>query len=153
MTGSIGIGEDGWSLRIASSLMEEILRHGARRLPLESGGLLVGRVTGFACSATAFYALENTLFSPSRFLAGAAQTVRMVMRAAERGEAVVATVHTHPAADTLPSVRDMAEAFGYDSCLHMIVSYAGPAPRAALYHYAAPGSGCAGFQACTLKVV
>jgi proteasome lid subunit RPN8/RPN11 len=143
---------DGQSLRMEASLLREILQYGARRLPHESGGLLLGRVMGNTHLATAFHGLENTLWSPARFLAGAAQTVRVVVRAAGRGEQVVATVHTHPDAGTLPSARDMSEAFGYASCLHMIVSYAGSAPHAAVYQYEMPGSGRTGFQACKLAV-
>ena len=113
----------GAGLYISSALLLRVETYANRRLPLESGGLLTGRRVGDAVLATAFAGLANVLLAADRFGAGGAETVQAVMQAALRAEVVVATMHSHPGENGLPSARDLRAAYGYASCLHAIVSY------------------------------
>lgn len=110
-------------LLVPRAILSEIERHVSGELPLESGGMLLGEAAGTDRIAREFAPLHSTAHSCGRYEAAADECVAAVYRAAGRAQVVVATVHSHPFGEAVPSETDLLEAFGYLSCWHVIVSF------------------------------
>ncbi len=113
------------SLLLERDMAEEMLQYAVERLPYEAGGLIAGHRAGDGTQcASRFIALESAFLSETRYTARASLAVRAVFATEQRGECVIATVHSHPQGDGLPSERDIREAFGYTDLLHIIIHFA-----------------------------
>lgn len=101
------------------SIRSNLIQYMHDVLPYEGGGVLLGTVQHGSTLVDAtfcahrFFALPNTVQSPTRFLADPKRTVAAVIAACYGGETIIATVHSHPDANAIPSYRDLEEAFDY----------------------------------------
>ncbi len=111
-------------LLVPRGVLAEIGRHVTGQLPMESGGILLGRTVGRDRAALEFAALPSVAHACDRYQAAAGECVAAVYRAARTAQDIVATVHSHPSGEGAPSATDLLEAFGYRSCWHVIVSFA-----------------------------
>lgn len=122
-------------LIVPREILWAIERHAVRQLPFESGGILLGRVSGVDRLVVEFTALRSAEPSARHYLAIASECVQAVYRARSAMLEVVATVHSHPGADCTPSATDLLEAYGYDCCWHLIVGFAACAAEFQAYQY------------------
>ena len=111
-------------LLVPRGVLAEIGGYVTGQLPMESGGILLGHTVGGDRVALEFAALHSAARARNRYQAAAAESVAAVYRAARTAQDIVATVHSHPIGEGLPSPTDLLEAFGYRSCWHVIVSFA-----------------------------
>lgn len=111
-------------LILGDDLVGEMLQYATERMPYESGGLIIGqRAEDGTQNASRFVALESAFLSETRYTARASLAVRAVFAAEQRGEQLIATVHSHPRGDGLPSMQDVQEAFGYTNFRHVIIHF------------------------------
>lgn len=110
-------------LLVPRCVLAEIARHVTGELPMESGGILLGHTVGRDRAVLEFAALHSVAHARNRYQAAAGESVAAVYRAVRKAQDVVATVHSHPIGECVPSATDLLEAFGYRSCWHVIVSF------------------------------
>ncbi len=122
-------------LVVPRAVLAAIEDHVVRHLPMESGGILLGRASGADRVAEEFAPLDSAAPSERQYLADAAKCVREVYRAHRASLVIVATVHSHPAGNTRPSLHDLQSAFGYDCCWHLIAGFSGDAVTFGVYRY------------------
>jgi [CysO sulfur-carrier protein]-S-L-cysteine hydrolase len=91
-------------MRIAKSLIEEIVAHAREDLPNECCGMVGGKDG----EATSVYRARNEFESPLRFGVDPADLYRIVQKEIpQRGEELVAIYHSHTASPAYPSQTDV----------------------------------------------
>ena len=109
------------AVRIAQSVIHEMLAHARAAAPNECCGLLIGDRRRVERSARA----TNLQASPTRYLIDPADHFAAIREARSAGRRVVGAYHSHPAGMPVPSQADVAEASGGPDFLYVIVSLAG----------------------------
>jgi proteasome lid subunit RPN8/RPN11 len=106
------------ALRLPRHLVNQLLHHAQSSPDAEVCGL-VGAKQGLPASC---YPVKNIAVEPShRYLLDPEQHVAALRRMQERGEALFAIFHSHPAAPAEPSATDL-ELAAYPDALYLIVS-------------------------------
>jgi proteasome lid subunit RPN8/RPN11 len=90
-------------VRIARSLLDEIVEHAVRDTPNECCGIVAFR----AGAATAVHAMENVAASPFRFEIDGLTLMRLSDSMEEGGEELGAIYHSHTRSAPYPSQTDM----------------------------------------------
>lgn len=106
------------TLHLPRALVNQLLQH-AQRTPDEEICGLIGALGGEACH---YYPIANV--SPDRthrYEMNPAQQIEAMRTMRERGETLLAIVHSHPTAPAIPSDLDRSQA-NYPDCAHLIVS-------------------------------
>jgi proteasome lid subunit RPN8/RPN11 len=109
-------------VRIASSLLEEIVQHARADAPDECCGMF--GIDGDAIVAV--YATENILHSPQRFEIDGRDVMRITDEVADRGMAL-GLYHSHTKSRAYPSQTDVNFAELWPGVLWLIVSLEDPA--------------------------
>lgn len=110
-------------LRVAASVLEEMVAVARAGLPNEACGLAAG------CDGvvTRAYPLTNTAASPERYEVDPYEQLKAYESMAEEGLDAMVVFHSHPATPARPSVTDIAEAFDAEAA-YVIVSLASHEP-------------------------
>lgn len=106
-------------MRIARSLIDEIVAHARDDLPNECCGM-VGGADG---EARTVYRAENAEGSPLRYSIDAGEQFRLMREIEEAGEGLVAIYHSHTKSAAYPSQTDVNLA-GWPDAVYVIVSLA-----------------------------
>jgi [CysO sulfur-carrier protein]-S-L-cysteine hydrolase len=106
-------------MRIAQSLIEEMVAHAREDLPNECCGL----IGGGAGEARALYRARNAFASPFSYRVDPADQYRIIEKEMrEGGEELVAIYHSHTKSAAYPSQTDLNEAVSWPEQLYLIVS-------------------------------
>lgn len=108
-------------MRIAQSLVEEIVAQAREELPNECCGM-VGGADGTAATV---YRATNAEASPFRYSIDAKEQFRLMKAIEEGGEELVAIYHSHTKSAAYPSQTDVNLA-GWPDAVYLIVSLADP---------------------------
>jgi proteasome lid subunit RPN8/RPN11 len=109
-------------MRIARSLLEEIVAHAREDLPNECCGM-VGGADG---EARTVYRAENAEASPLRYSIDAKEQFRLMRAIEDAGEELVGIYHSHTKSPAFPSQTDVNLA-GWPDAVYLIASLADPA--------------------------
>jgi proteasome lid subunit RPN8/RPN11 len=90
-------------VKIARSLLDEIVEHAVRDAPNECCGLVAAR-TG---AATSVHATENLAASPFRFEIDGMELMRLIDRFEDGGDDLGAIYHSHTRSAPFPSQTDV----------------------------------------------
>lgn len=115
------------SLRLASSLRDEIMVHLIREAPNEGVGLLAIDRRASEATAVAFFPGENIDASPTRYTMHPRDVVAALDTISARGWELGAIVHSHLKGPATPSRTDIGEAY-YPDTVMLIVSLASLPP-------------------------
>jgi len=116
------------AIRIAATVLDDMVAHARAMAPAECCGLLAGRGDAVAEAIRT----RNIAAHPSRFLIDPADHIAERRAARERGLDVVGFYHSHVRAGAAPSARDRDEA-AYPNHLHAIVGLAADPPEVRLF--------------------
>jgi proteasome lid subunit RPN8/RPN11 len=108
-------------MRIAQSLIDEIVAHARADLPNECCGM-IGGTDG---EARTVYRAENAEHSPLRYSIDAGDQFRLMREIEDAGEDLVAIYHSHTKSAAYPSQTDVNLA-GWPDAVYLIVSLADP---------------------------
>jgi proteasome lid subunit RPN8/RPN11 len=108
-------------MRIARSLVDEIVVHAREGLPNECCGM-VGGADG---EARTVYRAENAEASPLRYSIDAAEQFRLMQTIEAAGEELVGIYHSHTKSPAYPSQTDVNLA-GWPDAVYLIASLADP---------------------------
>jgi proteasome lid subunit RPN8/RPN11 len=108
-------------MRIAQSLIDEIVAHARRDLPNECCGM-VGGADG---EARTLYRAENAEASPLRYSIDAREQFRLMREIEAADEELVAIYHSHTRSPAYPSQTDVNLA-GWPDAVYLIASLADP---------------------------
>jgi proteasome lid subunit RPN8/RPN11 len=108
-------------MRIAKSLIDEILAHAREDLPNECCGM----VGGGDGEARTVYRAENAEASPLRYSIDAKEQFRLMQTIEGAGEELVAIYHSHTKSPAKPSQTDVNLA-GWPDAVYLIASLADP---------------------------
>ncbi|MGH2954052.1 MAG: Mov34/MPN/PAD-1 family protein [Solirubrobacterales bacterium] len=111
-------------MRIARSLLDEIVAHARAEAPNECCGL-VGAADG---RATTVYRARNEFEDPRRYNVHPQDLIRIVGEIEERGEELAAIYHSHTKSEAFPSQTDINLAANWPDPLYLICSLAGAEP-------------------------
>ncbi len=106
-------------MRIARSLVDEIVAHAREDLPNECCGM----VGGSDGEARTVYRAENAEASPLRYSIDAKEQFRLMQRIEGAGEDLVAIYHSHTKSPAYPSQTDVNLA-GWPDAVYLIASLA-----------------------------
>lgn len=110
-------------MRIARSLIDEIVAHAREDLPNECCGMIGGRDG----AASSVYRARNAFASPLRFDVHPQDLFEITeRRIPEAEEELVAIYHSHPNSEAFPSQTDINLARGWPDPLWVICSLADP---------------------------
>jgi proteasome lid subunit RPN8/RPN11 len=111
-------------MRIAQSLIDEMVAHAREDLPNECCGMVGGRGE----AATSVYRAENEFASPLRFGVSSRDLFRITQREMPaRDEELVAIYHSHTKTAAYPSQTDVNEAEkSWPDVVYLIVSLEDP---------------------------
>jgi proteasome lid subunit RPN8/RPN11 len=110
-------------MRIARSLIDEIVAHAREDLPNECCGL----VGGSDDMARSVYRARNEFASPLSYrIAGEDQYRIIEKEMRDRGEDLLAIYHSHTKSAAYPSQTDLNEAVSWPEQVYVIVSLADP---------------------------
>ena len=104
-------------LEIPEELLNKIIEHARQEYPLESCGILAGRIG----KITDFYPMVNTQKSSSCYLMEPEGQLRVFLEIERKGLELSAIYHSHPHTAAFPSKRDVDYAF-YPESLILIIS-------------------------------
>jgi proteasome lid subunit RPN8/RPN11 len=108
-------------MRIARSLIDEMVAHAREDLPNECCGL-VGGSDGVACTV---YRARNEFASPLSYRVAGEDQYRIIEKEMrERGEDLLAIYHSHTKSAAYPSQTDLNEAVSWPDQVYVIVSLA-----------------------------
>jgi proteasome lid subunit RPN8/RPN11 len=108
-------------MRIAQSLIDEIVEHAREDLPNECCGMVGGGDGG----ARTIYRAENAEASPLRYSIDAKEQFRLMQTIEEAGEELVGIYHSHTKSPAYPSQTDVNLA-GWPDAVYLIASLADP---------------------------
>jgi proteasome lid subunit RPN8/RPN11 len=109
-------------MRIARSLVDEIVAHAREGLPNECCGM----VGGGDGEARTVYRAENAEASPLRYSIDAKEQFRLMQTIEAAGEELVGIYHSHTKSPAYPSQTDVNLA-GWPDTVYLIASLADPA--------------------------
>jgi proteasome lid subunit RPN8/RPN11 len=113
---SEGVKKDLPDLEIPEHLLNRILEHARQEYPLESCGILAGKLG----KITKFYPLGNTEKSSSCYLMEPEEQLRVFQEIEKEELELSAIYHSHPHTAAFPSQRDVDYAFYPDSLILII---------------------------------
>jgi proteasome lid subunit RPN8/RPN11 len=105
-------------VKIAQSVIDEMVAHAREDAPNECCGLLIGNRVAIEGSVRA----RNREASPTRYLIDPADHFAAIHSARAAGKRVVGAYHSHPASPPQPSESDIAEARWGSDFVYVIVS-------------------------------
>jgi proteasome lid subunit RPN8/RPN11 len=108
-------------MRIARSLIDEIVAHAREDMPNECCGM-IGGVDG---EAHTIYRATNAEASPLRYSIDAQEQFRLMKEIEEAGEELAAIYHSHTKSGAYPSQTDVNLA-GWPDAVYLIASLADP---------------------------
>jgi [CysO sulfur-carrier protein]-S-L-cysteine hydrolase len=108
-------------MRIAQSIVDEIVTHAREDLPNECCGMLGGSDG----TAATVYRAENAEASPLRYSIDSKEQFRLMREIEEAGEDLAAIYHSHTKSPAYPSQTDVNLA-GWPDAIYLIVSLADP---------------------------
>jgi [CysO sulfur-carrier protein]-S-L-cysteine hydrolase len=108
-------------MRIAQSLIDEMVAHSRDDLPDECCGMVGGRDG----AASTVYRAANAEASPLRYSIDAKEQFRLMREIEDAGEELVAIYHSHTKSPAYPSQTDVNLA-GWPEAIYVIVSLADP---------------------------
>ena len=106
---------------------EEILNHAEKNLPEEACGLITGITEGNVRKAEEVDLLENMDHSSEHFTIAPEDQLKVLRKAREKGQKVIAVWHSHPATPSRMSQEDIRLARD-ESRSYLILSLAGKEP-------------------------
>lgn len=110
-------------MRIAKSIVEEIVAHAREDLPNECCGL----IGGGDGEAKTLYRARNAFASPFSYRVDGGDQYRIIEKEMrERSEELVAIYHSHTKSPAYPSQTDLNEAVSWPEQVYLIVSLADP---------------------------
>jgi proteasome lid subunit RPN8/RPN11 len=109
-------------VRIARSLLQEIVAHARDDVPNECCGMVAGR-NG---KATRVYRARNAEESPFRYVIHPQDQFRITMEIEDRGEEIAAIYHSHTKSPAEPSQTDINLAESWPDPVYLICSLAQP---------------------------
>jgi [CysO sulfur-carrier protein]-S-L-cysteine hydrolase len=109
-------------VRIARSLLDEIVAHARDDVPNECCGMVAGR-NG---EATRAYRARNAEASPFRYVIHPQDQFRITMEIEDQGEEIAAIYHSHTRSPAEPSQTDINLAENWPDPLYLICSLADP---------------------------
>lgn len=110
-------------MRIAQSLIDEIVAHAREDLPNECCGL-IGGVDG---AAQTIYPARNEFASPFSYQVHTSDQFRITQKEMpERGEELLAIYHSHTKSPAYPSQTDLNAAASWPEPVYVIVSLGDP---------------------------
>jgi proteasome lid subunit RPN8/RPN11 len=107
-------------MRIAQSLIDEMVAHARKELPNECCGLVGGREE----RATTVYPMRNEFESPLRYRLDSKDNIRVHNEMTAAAEEVVGVYHSHTKSEAYPSQTDLNEAEPWPEPVYLIVSLA-----------------------------
>jgi len=107
------------SLRIAQSLIDEIVAHAREDMPNECCGMIGGADE----AARTVYRAANAEASPLRYSIDAKEQFRLIRTIEEAGEELVGIYHSHTKSAAYPSQTDVNLA-GWPDAVYLIASLA-----------------------------
>jgi proteasome lid subunit RPN8/RPN11 len=114
-------------LSIPQDCHDALLAHALDERPNECCGLLAGVIDGDVGRVTHRYPLVNELHSPVEYNAEVRGLIAAHKDMRERGIDVLATYHSHPMSEPVPSRKDLAASYS-DDVVSLIVSLVGETP-------------------------
>jgi [CysO sulfur-carrier protein]-S-L-cysteine hydrolase len=109
-------------VRIARSLLDDIVAHSRDEVPNECCGM----VAGADGRATRVYRARNAEESPFRYTIHPQDQFRITMEIEDRGEEIAAIYHSHTKSPAEPSQTDINLAENWPDPLYLICSLADP---------------------------
>ena len=109
-------------MKIARSLLDEIVAHARDDVPNECCGMLAGR-NG---EATRVHRARNAEASPFRYVIHPQDQFRITMQIEDDGEEIAAIYHSHTKSPAEPSQTDINLAENWPDPLYLICSLAHP---------------------------
>ncbi len=116
-------------LALADALLNDVAAHARAELPNECCGLLAGRIADGTAVVTARFPVRNRLASPTEYETDPRDLLAAFRAIREYKLELLAVYHSHPAAEPVPSRRDVQRNTYGESVVHLIVGLAGPAPE------------------------
>jgi [CysO sulfur-carrier protein]-S-L-cysteine hydrolase len=111
-------------MRIARTLLDEIVSHAREEAPNECCGIIAGGDG----RATSVHRASNALASPVSYEIEATDLYRIWKRIEEDGEELIAFYHSHVKAPPRPSQTDINWADNWPGASHLICSLGGEEP-------------------------
>lgn len=110
-------------IRIAQSLVDEMIAHAREDLPNECCGL----IGGSEGEVRTLYRARNAFASPFSYRVDPADQYRIIEKEMrDGGEELVAIYHSHTKSPAYPSQTDLNEAVSWPEQVYLIVSLADP---------------------------
>jgi proteasome lid subunit RPN8/RPN11 len=109
-------------VKIAKTVIDDVLAHAREEAPNECCGLLIGNRITIEESVRA----RNREASPTRYLIDPEDHFAAIHAARAAGKRVVGAYHSHPASAPQPSESDIAEARWGSDFIYVIVSLKSP---------------------------
>jgi proteasome lid subunit RPN8/RPN11 len=111
-----------WPMRIARTLLDEIISHAREDAPNECCGM----VAGTNGEATRVYPARNAEASPFRYAIHPQDQIRIMTEIEGRGEGIAAIYHSHTKTAAEPSQTDINLAENWPDPVYLICSLADP---------------------------
>jgi len=111
-------------LVIPDLLLDEVIEHARRDVPLECCGLLAGHVADGLGTVTARFAIGNDAASATEYQSNARDMLFAFRTMRERGLELLAIYHSHPTSAPVPSRRDIERNTYGETAAHVIVGFA-----------------------------
>ena len=105
-------------MRIAQSLIDQMVDHAREDLPNECCGLLGGKDG----RVTVLYRVANDAASPLRYVMHGQEEYDARKAIAEAGLEVIAAYHSHTKSEAFPSQTDVNQAVNWPELVYVIVS-------------------------------
>ena len=112
-------------MRIARTLLDQIVDHARRDAPNECCGVVAARDG----AATAVHATENVAASPFRFEVDGPEVFRLLEAIEDGGDELGAIYHSHTRSEPYPSQTDVNFSAGWPGVEWLIVGVAGDEPE------------------------
>jgi proteasome lid subunit RPN8/RPN11 len=109
-------------MRIAQSLIDEMVAHAREDLPNECCGMVGGRDG----EATEVVRVENSAASPLRYEMDPQGQYNALKSIEDRGDELLAIYHSHTKSAAFPSQTDVNQAVAWPEQVYLIVSLADP---------------------------
>ena len=116
-------------MKIARTLLDQIVDHARRDAPNECCGVVAARDG----AATAVHATENVAASPFRFEVDGPEVFRLLEAIEEGGDELGAIYHSHTRSQPYPSQTDVNFSVGWPGVEWLIVGVAGDEPAVRSY--------------------
>lgn len=109
-------------MRIAQSLIDEMVAHAREDLPNECCGLIGGKDG----KALVLHRVTNAEASPLRYIMHSQEEYDARKAIAEAGQEVLAAYHSHTKTDAYPSQTDVNQAVNWPELIYVIISLKDP---------------------------